>query len=111
MSLGTVRTASLSKATDGQTASVYLSLCFTEKAQAPQHELGMKRKVDPRDSVASRLSQRGAFGENVIRDYTSQVVAHLKDLHSQKKMHGNIKGANILVTEDGGRVRLADVGI
>ena len=26
-------------------------------------------------------------------------------------MHGNIKGANILVTEDGGRVRLADVGI
>uniref|UniRef100_A0A6N2MX91 mitogen-activated protein kinase kinase kinase n=1 Tax=Salix viminalis TaxID=40686 RepID=A0A6N2MX91_SALVM len=48
--------------------------------------------------------------ESQVSDYTRQILQGLRYLHSSKVVHGDLKCANILVTESG-RVKLADFGL
>jgi len=63
----------------------------------------------PGGSISQLLVSFGAFGENVIRLYTRQILLGLQYLHGNKLAHRDIKGANILVTSDG-CVKLTDFG-
>jgi len=64
----------------------------------------------PGGSIASLVNRFGKFEENVIRVYTRQILIGLAYLHSQRVVHRDIKGANILV-EKSGRIKLADFGM
>jgi len=64
----------------------------------------------PGGSIASLVQRFGKFEENVIRVYTRQILIGLAYLHSQRVVHRDIKGANILV-EKSGRIKLADFGM
>ncbi|KAJ6683312.1 hypothetical protein OIU85_007038 [Salix viminalis] len=50
------------------------------------------------------------FNESQVSDYTRQILQGLTYLHSCKVVHGDVKCANILVTELG-RIKLADFGL
>ncbi|KAL5210759.1 hypothetical protein ABZP36_006382 [Zizania latifolia] len=52
----------------------------------------------------------GAMTESVIRNFTRHILKGLAFLHSQKIMHRDIKGANLLVDVNG-VVKLADFGM
>uniref|UniRef100_A0A0E0D797 mitogen-activated protein kinase kinase kinase n=2 Tax=Oryza meridionalis TaxID=40149 RepID=A0A0E0D797_9ORYZ len=52
----------------------------------------------------------GAMTESVIRSFTRHILKGLAFLHSQKIMHRDIKGANLLVDVNG-VVKLADFGM
>ncbi|KAL7565261.1 hypothetical protein ACA910_014555 [Epithemia clementina (nom. ined.)] len=60
-------------------------------------------------SVTELLSKFGAFTLDVIQSYLFQIMAGLSYLHKNNIMHRDIKGSNILVTNDG-VVKLADFG-
>ena len=81
--------------------------------------IGIKRQKDilnvfmeyvPGGSIASLLHRFGPLGDNVTRVYTRQILIGLDYLHSQRVVHRDIKGANILV-EKSGRIKLADFGM
>lgn len=63
----------------------------------------------PGGSIASLLARFGPFQEGVIRMYTRQILLGLDYLHQNRHMHRDIKGANILV-DNNGVVKLADFG-
>ncbi|KAB5515874.1 hypothetical protein DKX38_026522 [Salix brachista] len=50
------------------------------------------------------------FKESQVSHYTRQILQGLTYLHSCKVVHGDLKCANILVTESG-RIKLADFGL
>ena len=60
-------------------------------------------------SLASMLSKFGKFSENLIRIYTKQILMGLSHLHDHQIMHRDIKGANILV-DNNGIIKLTDFG-
>ncbi|KAK3031402.1 hypothetical protein RJ639_037400 [Escallonia herrerae] len=60
-------------------------------------------------SIQKALREHGPFGEPVIQYYAREILSGLAYLHAKKMMHGNIKGANILVDPDG-KIKLADFG-
>ncbi|RZC52367.1 hypothetical protein C5167_020787 [Papaver somniferum] len=60
-------------------------------------------------SISSLLGKLGSFPETVIRKYTKQMLLGLEYLHKNGIMHRDIKGANILVDNNGG-IKLADFG-
>ena len=64
----------------------------------------------PGGSIASLLQRFGPLGDSVTRVYTRQILIGLDYLHSQRVVHRDIKGANILV-EKSGRIKLADFGM
>ncbi|KAG6616525.1 STE/STE11 protein Kinase [Phytophthora cinnamomi] len=63
----------------------------------------------PGGSIASMLKQFDAFSEDLIRLYTRQIVQGVMYLHQMGIVHRDIKGANVLVT-DQGVSKLADFG-
>lgn len=63
----------------------------------------------PGGSIASMLSHFGILSEEVIRIYTRQIVLGVEYLHSKGIVHRDIKGANVLVSEQG-IAKLADFG-
>lgn len=63
----------------------------------------------PGGSIASMLKQFDAFSEDLIRIFTRQIVEGVRYLHSMGIIHRDIKGANVLVTEQG-VPKLADFG-
>ncbi|XP_002978306.2 mitogen-activated protein kinase kinase kinase 2 [Selaginella moellendorffii] len=63
----------------------------------------------PGGSISSLLGKFGSFTEPVIRMYTRQLLLGLEYLHQNKIMHRDIKGANILV-DNQGHIKVADFG-
>lgn len=55
------------------------------------------------------ISKYGTLNEDVIKRYALQLLSGLEYLHDKKIIHKDIKGANILV-DDNGHVRLSDFG-
>jgi hypothetical protein len=64
----------------------------------------------PGGSIASMLAQFGVFKEDLIRRYIEQVLLGLKYLHGMGIVHRDIKGANILVSNEGA-CKLSDFGM
>ena len=60
-------------------------------------------------SISSMLKKHGSFPEEIVINYTKQILEGLKYLHGKNVIHRDIKGANILVTNDG-QVKLSDFG-
>ena len=52
----------------------------------------------------------GPFEELLVRSVTVQILSGLKYLHERNVIHRDIKGANILIDEEG-CVKLSDFGI
>ena len=63
----------------------------------------------PGGSIAALLRQFGGFSEDVVREYSRQILLGLQYLHTKNIIHRDIKGGNILV-DGSGLVKLADFG-
>jgi Protein kinase domain len=63
----------------------------------------------PAGSITTLLSKFGPFPLDVLRNYLEQILHGVQYLHDNKIMHRDIKGSNILVSDDG-IVKLADLG-
>lgn len=64
----------------------------------------------PGGSVATMLSNYGAFEESLIRNFVRQILHGLHYLHQRSIIHRDIKGANVLVDNKGG-IKISDFGI
>ena len=73
------------------------------------HALFIFMEYVPGGSIASMLGQYGAFGEALTRRLVAQIVLGVHYLHSMGIIHRDIKGANVLVTNNG-VAKLADFG-
>ncbi|XP_065877919.1 mitogen-activated protein kinase kinase kinase 3-like isoform X2 [Euphorbia lathyris] len=71
--------------------------------------LNVLLELVPGGSISSILGKLGPFHESVIRRYTKQLLLGLEYLHKNEIMHRDIKGANILVDNEG-CIKLADFG-
>ena len=60
-------------------------------------------------NVQQLLEQFGSFDETVVRLYALQMLQGLEYLHSRGVVHGDIKPANLLVSEKG-QVKVSDFG-
>ena len=63
----------------------------------------------PSGSMNGLIKKYKGFSEDVIRNYTKQLLLGLDYLHRNDIVHRDLKSANILVTEDG-VVKLSDFG-
>jgi len=61
-------------------------------------------------SVSSLIAKIGKFEEPLVKSLTSQITAGMEYLHNRSIIHRDIKGANILVDEDG-VAKISDFGI
>lgn len=64
----------------------------------------------PGGSVATMLTNYGAFEESLIRNFVRQILNGLRYLHERSIIHRDIKGANVLVDNKGG-IKISDFGI
>ena len=80
--------------------------------------LGMERSMEtlsifleyvPGGSIRTLIDRFGALQEPLVRVYTRQLLLGLEYLHRNGIAHRDIKGANVLITNDG-IVKLADFG-
>lgn len=58
-----------------------------------------------------RLRKRGPLREREAAGYMGQLLAGLAYLHERGVMHRDLKLANMLLSEDGRRLRIADFGL
>lgn len=56
-------------------------------------------------------SSRGPLGEREAAGYMGQLLAGLQYLHESGVMHRDLKLSNLLLSEDGRRLRIADFGL
>ena len=59
--------------------------------------------------IAEVLQKFGAYGIRLVKKYTRQILEGLDFLHSEKIIHRDVKGANILI-DASGNAKLADFG-
>lgn len=60
-------------------------------------------------SLSSLIKHFGKLNEKVVRRYTKDILKGLEYLHVNNIIHRDIKGANILV-DNNGKCKLADFG-
>ncbi|KJE92030.1 STE/STE11 protein kinase [Capsaspora owczarzaki ATCC 30864] len=77
--------------------------------QTDQANLYILLEYVPGGSIASLLSKFGLLNVEVVSNYTRQILAGLVYLHDNNIVHLDIKGANILV-DNNGVIKLADFG-
>eukprot|EP00698_Gefionella_okellyi_P021370 TRINITY_DN690_c0_g1_i1.p1 TRINITY_DN690_c0_g1~~TRINITY_DN690_c0_g1_i1.p1 ORF type:complete len:434 (+),score=35.95 TRINITY_DN690_c0_g1_i1:172-1473(+) len=63
----------------------------------------------PGGSIANLVQKFGKMGENVVRQYTRQILHGLAYLHANNIVHRDVKGGNILV-DNHGAIKVADFG-
>eukprot|EP00435_Cladocopium_sp_Y103_P013807 s2236_g3.t1 len=63
----------------------------------------------PSGSIKAVLEKFGAYGIRLVKKYTRQILEGLDFLHSEKIVHRDVKGANILI-DAAGNAKLADFG-
>ncbi len=61
-------------------------------------------------SIADLCKRYGRLGETICRKYIIQVLKALVYLHSKDVIHGDLKGANVLLTKDSEMIKLCDLG-
>lgn len=60
-------------------------------------------------SLGGLIKKFGSFSEETIKIYSKQILSALQYLHKKKIVHKDLKGDNILVSNEG-KVKLADFG-
>jgi hypothetical protein len=78
-------------------------------AEMDEDHLFIFQEWVPAGSVTGMLAKFGPFLIAVLRNYLSQILEGLAYLHDNNIMHRDIKGSNILVSDEG-IVKLADFG-
>ena len=61
-------------------------------------------------SIVKVYTDYEKIGEGNARRYTRQVLKGLEYLHRNNVIHGDLKGANLLVNKDGTEIKLCDLG-
>jgi mitogen-activated protein kinase kinase kinase len=61
-------------------------------------------------SIVDLCKRYGRLGETICRQYTKQVLKALAYLHSVGVIHGDLKGANVLLNKDCDTIKLCDLG-
>ena len=61
-------------------------------------------------SIADLCKRYGRLGETICKQYTIQVLNALVYLHSKDVIHGDLKGANVLLTKGSDEIKLCDLG-
>src|SRR5690606_5048449 len=64
----------------------------------------------PGGSVATMLKTYGPLQEPLIRKFVREILAGLSYLHNKDIIHRDIKGANVLV-DNNGNIKISDFGI
>jgi mitogen-activated protein kinase kinase kinase len=64
----------------------------------------------PGGSVATLLDNYGAFEESLVRTFLPQILRGLEYLHAKAIIHCDIKGANVLV-DNNGHIKISGFGI
>ncbi|KAL6201835.1 hypothetical protein ACLB2K_025547 [Fragaria x ananassa] len=83
--------------------------CLGIEREEEDETLTMLLEYVPGGSIQSLLEKFGPFSLPVIKRFTKQLLLALEYLHIKGIIHGDIKGANILVGSKG-RIKLADFG-
>jgi len=63
----------------------------------------------PGGSIASLIKRFGRLSEDIVKQFTKQILIGLLYLHENRIVHRDIKGANILINVEG-VIKLADFG-
>lgn len=63
----------------------------------------------PGGSIAALIKRFGRLSEDIVRQFTKQILIGLLYLHENRIVHRDIKGANILINVEG-VIKLADFG-
>lgn len=61
-------------------------------------------------SIQDMCKRYGRLGETICKTYCIQIIKALMYLHSKDVIHGDLKGANVLLEKDGARIKLCDLG-
>ena len=61
-------------------------------------------------SIQDMYRGYGKISETMSRKYITQVLEALIYLHSKDVIHGDLKGANVLLTREGTEIKLCDLG-
>ena len=80
-----------------------------EEESGPRLQMYILLEYVPGGSLQKMYQEWGAFNLQIVQEYSRQILRGLSYLHDRKIIHRDIKGANILINENG-VVKLADFG-